>query len=433
MRSIRRLADRAAFDARIPGSVLAYLLVLALFREAQAQEGWTRFRGPDGTGISDSQSIPVTFQEADYRWNVPLPGSGHSSPVLWGRKLFLTCEIQESHERFVVCLDAGDGRILWTFKDTYEPYRNHSFNSFAASTPAVDAERVYVSWISGETFIVLALDHGGNQVWKRTMGDFQAMFGAGASPIVLDGVVIMGNDHDGQTSFLIGLDAKTGETRWKLPRKSGLASYVTPAVYRPQSGPVEVIFSSTAHGVSGIDPRTGKVNWELDGLFTLKNVASPVLAGELVFASGGQGGGGVESAVVRRGDGPSGRKPERAYVISSGLPYVPTPVVFAEHLYLWSDLGLVTCLEAATGNQVWQQEIGGQYFSSPVCVDGRLYGVSKKGEVVVIQASPQFQVLGRSQLPEGSYATPAVANGCIYFRTFGRLISVGASGEAARS
>jgi outer membrane protein assembly factor BamB len=381
--------------------------------------------------VSHARTIPVSFDEADYRWNLELPGSGHSSPVLWGDKLFLTCEARDEKQRFVVCIDARNGRVLWTWKDSFEEYRNHRFNSFAASTPAVDADRVYVSWVSGTTFIVLALDHGGNPIWHRSMGDFKARFGAGASPIVLDDVVIMGNDHAGQTSFLIGLDAKTGDTRWKLARNSGLTSYVTPAVYRPDSGPTEVIFVSPSHGITGLDPRTGEVRWELGGPFTLKNVASPVLAGEVVFATSGQGGRGVESAAVRRGDMPSGRKPERAYTIDAVLPYVPTPVVFQGHLFLWNDRGVVTCIEAAIGKKVWEEELGGEYFSSPICVDGRLYGVSKKGEVVVIEASPQYELLARSQLPEGSYATPAVAHGSIYFRTFHRLICVGEE-EGAR-
>jgi len=420
---------QAGVAGRILGAVLGCLLVFALPGQSGAQDGWTRFRGPDGTGVSDAPAIPVTFSEADYRWKVQLPGSGHSSPVLWGAKLFLTCENREECERSVVCVDAGDGRVLWTWQDTYETYRNHRFNSYAASTPAVDANRVYASWISGDTFIVLALDHDGNHLWQRRMGDFRARFGAGASPIVLEDIVIMGNDHAGETSFLIGLDARTGETRWKVPRKSGLTSYVTPAVHRPKNAPPEVIFVSPSHGITSLDPFTGSVNWELDGLFTQKNVASPVIAGEVVFATSGKGGRGVESAAVRWGDGPSGRKPELAYMLDFGLPYVPTPVAFDGHLFLWSDTGVVTCIEAATGEQVWQERVGGEYFSSPICVNGRLYGASKKGEVVVIKASPQYELLGRAQLPEGSYATPAVANGCLYFRTFNHLICVEGEGE----
>ena len=422
-------AARDGVARRIVAALLGLLLALAALADVRAQDDLTRFRGPDGTGVYTAPAIPVTFSEADYRWQVTLPGSGHSSPVFWGSKLFLTCETRAKSQRCVVCLEADDGRVLWTWKDTYETYRNHRFNSYAASTPAVDAERVYASWISGATFIVLALDHQGNQLWQRRMGDFESRFGAGASPIVLDDVVIMGNDHAGETSFLIGLDAGTGETRWKVPRKSGLASYVTPAVYRPKNGPPEVIFVSPSQGITGLDPLTGAVNWELDGLFTLKTVASPVIAGEMVFATSGKGGRGVESAAVRRGDGPSGRKPELAYALDSGLPYVPTPLVFDGHLFLWSDAGVVSCVEAATGKPIWQERVGGEYFSSPICLNGRLYGTTKQGEVVVLKASPQYELLGRSQLPEGSYATPAVVGGCIYFRTFNHLICVPANGK----
>lgn len=418
---MRRLADLR--EIHLP--VLACLLALGVVTEIQAQDEWTRFRGPDGRGIAGATDLPVSFDESDYLWNVELPGRGHSSPVLWGDKMFLTCERQQENTRSVICLDATDGGLLWSFDDTFETFRNHKFNSYATSTPAVDADRVYVSWVSGKTFVVLALDHHGKQVWQRRMGDFEARFGAGASPIVIDGLVIMGNDHAGETSFLIGLDAPTGQTRWKVPRTSGMASYITPSVYRPSSGPPEVVFVSPSHGFTGLDPATGKVNWELGGLFTKKTVACPTIAGDLIFATGGQGGRGVESATVRRGDAPTGRKPEVAYTIESGLPYVPTPVVFEDHIYIWTDGGTVTCVEAATGKQVWQEEVGNQYFSSPICVAGRLYCVSKKGEVVALDASPSFKPPARSQLPEGSYATPAVANGRLYFRTFNRVICVG--------
>ncbi len=450
MRSIRCLSDRAVFETDFAhdegtstvrfaacvgiarpllGGVLGCLLAVAMLSEVRAEDEWTRFRGPDGTGVTDALSIPVTFDEADYRWKVPLPGSGHSSPVLFGSKLFLTCEIREKNERFVVCLDTADGRILWSWKATFEPYSSHKFNSYAASTPALDAERVYVSWISGATFIALALDHQGNPLWERSLEAYQSRFGAGTSPIVLDDVVIVGNNHAGESCFLIGLDAKTGETRWKVPRKTGRTSFVVPAVYRPKDGPVEVIFVSPAHGITGLDPRSGKVNWELGGLFTQKTVSSPVIAGEVVFSTAGQGGRGVESAAVRRGDAPSGRQPELVYEVSDALPYVPTPIAVGEHLFIWADNGVVTCVEAQTGKQAWQERIGGEFFSSPICVGGRLYCVSKQGEVVVLEAAPQYKVLARNQLPEGSYATPAVANGCIYFRTFNHLICVEGKGK----
>jgi outer membrane protein assembly factor BamB len=404
--------------------LLGCLLGVMPLADVRAAGEWTRFRGPDGTGIVDAPAIPSTFSEADYRWNVELPGRGHSSPVLWGKKIFLTCEVREKKERSVVCLDSGDGRLLWSSTSPFEELQINKLNSHAASTPAVDADGVYVSWISGTTFIVLALDHDGKPLWERKLGDFKSVHGPGASPIVMDGIVIMGNDHAGEGAFLIGLDSKTGEIRWKRPRKSDKASYVTPAVYRPKEGPVELIYASPAHGFTGIDPQSGEVTWELGGLFAQKTAASPTLAGEVVFATGGSGGRGVESAAVRRGDGPSGRRPEVAYTVDAALPYVPTPIVFGSQMFVWADNGIVTCVDTSDGRKVWQQRVGGEYFGSPVCISGRLFNVSKQGEVVVLAASTKYELLGRSQLPEGSYATPAVAGGCVYFRTFSRLICV---------
>ncbi|HID78280.1 MAG TPA: hypothetical protein EYP56_20090 [Planctomycetaceae bacterium] len=402
----------------------AILLGIAAPRAAWAQRGWTRFRGPDGTGISWDESIPVTFDERAYRWQLPLPGSGHSSPAIWGEKLFVTCENRSQQQRSVVCIDTRAGRLLWEWKTTFEPYRSHSFNSYAAATPAVDARGVYVSWVSGNSVEVVGLDHAGRRLWTRRMEDFRSRFGAGASPIVLDGVVVVANDHGGQASFLAGLDAATGHLRWKVPRKSGLVSFITPAVFRSPSGAVELVFVSPSHGITGVEPATGAVLWEVSGLFTQKTVASPVIAGQRVFATSGRGGRGVESALVRRGDAATGQKAGRLGQIDTDLPYVPTPVACDGYLFIWTDHGVVSCAEVATGKVLWRERVGGQYFASPVCVAGKLYGVSKKGEVVVLDAGPEFKLLGRSQLPEGSYATPAVADGCIYFRTFEHVLCV---------
>ncbi len=417
---------RWALDTAGLLAVLGCLLALGPLDQARAQSGWTRFRGPDGAGVGEASSIPVAFDEANYRWQTKLPGDGHSSPVLWENKVFLTCRLEDQNQRMVVCLSAVDGRILWLWKDRFEEYKQHSFNNFAASTPAVDADRVYVSWVSGKTFMVLALDHNGQEVWQRRMEDYQSRFGAGASPIVLDGLVIMGNLHPGKSSFLIGLDAATGQTRWQLKRTSASTSFVTPAVYRPKNGPPELIFASHAHGITSVDPRTGQVNWEVGELFTMKIVTSPVVADGLIFATAGKGGAGRESVAVRPPTTDSGGRGELVYKLESSLPYVPTPIACGEYLFVYSDAGVVTCIRAATGEQLWQERVSGELFSSPVRLGNRIYSVTKKGEVVVIEASSQYKPLAQSRLPEGSYATPAVANDCMYFRTFTHLICVGA-------
>jgi len=385
---------------------------------------WTRFRGPDGTGIGQGESIPVSFAEADYLWKVKLPAAGHSSPVLWGDRIFLTCSHDEEEQREVVCLDAGSGKTLWSTKMPFTPYRHNKLNSFAASTPAVDADHLYINWISGETFVALALDHAGNMLWRREMGEFEARHGAGASPIALGGMMIVGNDNK-KTSFLAGLDGKTGKTVWEIKRNSKMTSYVTPAVFRPSNGTPEVVFLNEANGMTGVDPASGKKKWESDKLFTLKSVASPVVAGSVIFATAGAGGAGRQAAAVRPGDKPADRIPTVAWELKRELPYVPTPIAVGELLYIVSDLGVMTCVKAATGEQVWQKRLDGSVYASPVCVNRRIYTITRDGKVIVLEAGPEYKVLAKHTLPEQTDATPAIANGRMYIRTLNHLICIG--------
>ena len=401
-------------------SFIACLMTVALaFSAARGQE-WTRFRGPDGTGIGRGASIPTSFADDGYRWKVKLPAPGHSSPVLWGERIFLTCAPPSGPGRQVVCLHADDGRILWSWKDTFRPYNQNRLNSFAASTPAVDAERVYLSWVSGAAFEAVALNHDGKLLWRRKVDDFKARHGAGASAIVLDGVVIAGNTHIGESSFMIGLDAATGEVRWKRDCKSGPTSYITPGIYRPPGGEVEVLFVSSSHGVTSLDPSTGRLNWEAGGPFQLKSVASPNVAGSLVFASAGQGGSARQSAVVRPGRGDT--KADVAYRLGEFAPYVPTPIAVGEHLFVLHDRGRLTCVEPATGKVLGEQKFSGTFYPSPVSVNGRIYCINTKGEVTVVSADPQCKVIATSQLPEGTHATPAIAHGRMYLRTYNHLL-----------
>jgi len=402
----------------------ACLTVLVVLCGAAGGQEWTRFRGPDGTGIGKGQSIPVSFTEADYLWNVKLAGPGHSSPVLWGDRIFLTCTHDDLEQREVVCLDAKSGKTLWSTKMPFTPYRHNRQNSFAASTPAVDAERVYVNWISGGVFVALALDHAGNTLWQREMGEFKAPHGAGASPIALGGLMIVGNDNK-ESSFLAGLDGKTGKTVWQIERNSRMTSYITPTVYRPKQGNPEVVFVSEANGMTGVDAVSGQQMWESDKLFTLKSVSSPVVAGDVIFATAGAGGAGRQSAAVRLGDTLTGRDPTVAWKLDRDLPYVPTPIAIGEHLYILSDAGVITCVVAATGKQVWQEDLNGKFYTSPVSVNGRIYLVTRNGEVIVLKAGPEYKVLAKSTLPEKTDATPAIANGRMYIRTLNHLICIG--------
>ncbi len=402
----------------------ACLMVLVVQCGAAGGQEWTRFRGPDGTGIGTGESIPVAFSEADYLWKVKLPGPGHSSPVLWGERIFLTCTHDSSEQREVICLDARSGRTLWSTKMPFTPYRHNKLNSFAASTPAVDAEHVYVNWISGGTFVALALDHAGNTLWRREMGEFKATHGAGASPIALGGLMIVGNDNK-ETSFLAGLNGKTGKTAWQIKRNSKMTSYSTPAVYRPKEGSPEVVFVSEANGMTGVDSVSGQQKWESDKLFRFKSVASPVVAGGVIFATAGAGGAGRESAAVRPGDTVTGREATVAWKLDRDLPYVPTPIAIGEHLYILSEAGVMTCVVTDTGEQVWQEDLDERFYASPVCVNGRIYLITRNGEVNVLEAGSEYKVLATSTLPEKTDATPAIANGRMYIRTHNHLICIG--------
>jgi outer membrane protein assembly factor BamB len=416
------------------------MLLVVLCTAASAQE-WTRFRGPDGKGIGRADGIPAKIDESSYAWKVKLPGPGHSSPVLWGKKIFLTCEgpgkiarpsrrgrggpaapaVQANRQ--LVCLSADGGKVLWTWAEKFTTYRHNGLNSFAASTPAADAQRVYITWASGGKYFAVAIDHAGKEVWKHQLGDFSAKHGAGASPVVIGGVVLVGNDHAGKTSTLNGLDAKTGRTIWKIDRKSGPASYIAPAIHRTKGGKPEAIFVSCAEGVTSVDPATGAINWTVDCKFTLKAVASPVFAGGLIYASTGRGGG-RESAVIRP---PSGAKRASiAFKLDKEVPYVPTPIAVGDYLFVLNDNGTLTCIEPATGKKLWREKFSGVHYPSLVAIDDRIYVSNNKGEIATVQAAGEYKLLATSKLPEATQATPAIANGCMYIRTVNHLICVGA-------
>ena len=404
---------------------------LAAACAATGQE-WTRFRGPNGTGISHATTIPTVWSGSDINWKTALRGVGHSSPVVWGDKVFVTSCDEQAEEFLVICVSSENGEILWQKAYGQSPHEKHRFNSFASATPSVDAERVYVCRTEAARVVLCALDHDGAQIWERDLGPFEGNHGSGTSPIVHKELVILANEQRGD-SFLIAVDSRTGETRWQVPRSSDRGNYSTPCLYSPkQSAPV-LIFNSDVHGISALDPDTGRKVWELAGVFSQRSVSSPVIAGDLIFGSCGSGGGGNYVVAVRPGDPLGGRQPGRAYEIRRSAPYVPTGVCAGDWLYLWSDGGIVSRVRAATGEVDWQERVGGNFFGSPVCVDGRLFCISTEGEVVVVGSSERFEVLARNQLNESTHSTPAIAGGRMYIHTGQHLLSVGGEGRPEKS
>lgn len=386
-----------------------------------AQE-WSRFRGPNGTGISDAKTIPVAWTDKDFNWKISLPAGGNASPVLWGHRIFLP--VADESQFSILCIDERDGRQIWKKDYPHAPYHLHKFNSFASGSCAADEDRIYFTRQDGREMFLCALTQAGEPMWEFSLGEFETQHGGGQSPIVYQDLVVVPNDED-LAGQIVAVDRKTGEKRWSIPRRPGTADYSVPCVYeQPGKSPL-LIFNSQDDGVSAVNPLTGKVAWStINEVLKLRTVSSPVVAAGLTFATCGSGGGGNYVVAVKPPEDGSA-KAEIQYTIRKAAPYVPTPIAYDGRLFLWGDGGIVTCADPATGETKWQERVGGNYFSSPVCVDGKIYGTSDSGEVVVIAGGDEFKVLARSDLGEATRATPAVANGRIYFRTWEHLISIG--------
>lgn len=384
---------------------------------AQGQE-WTRFRGPNGSGISPTTTVPTQWTESDYNWRVSLPGVAHSSPVVWGDKVFVTSAKDDTAERFVLCLSAADGRVLWKRNYPSSAHPKHLRNSFASSTPAVDQDHVYVSWTTPEDYALLAFDHDGREAWHISLGPFVSQHSGGTSPIVYRDMVVLGNDQDG-TSFLTAVGCRDGKTVWRAERRSAVVAYSTPCVLEQDKRPAELIFNSEAHGISSIDPYTGHTNWELP-VFDKRSVSSPIIAAGLVFGTCGSGGGGGWVAAVK-----PGLEPKLAYKLTDAAPYVPTLLAKGELLFMWSDKGVVSCMRAASGEKIWRERVGGNYSGSPVCAGNHLYCIAEDGTVVVLAASEKYELVSRNPLGEDSRSTPAISGGRMYLRTYSHLVSIG--------
>jgi len=405
---------------------LAFGLVSILPSAARPAETgrWPRFRGPNGAGISHATTVPVRWSADDCNWRVKLPGGGHSSPVVWDGRVFVTCTDARTARRTVLCLTAGDGREMWRKDFPGRPHRMHRDNSYASATPAVDEKGVYLAWATPREVTLLSLDHAGRDRWRRGLGAFDSMHGHGTSPIAVGGLVVLANDQRG-TASLIAVDRQTGKTRWQAERRSGLTPASTPCVFRAAGLPPRLIFTTTAHGISAVDPNTGQTDWELPKVFLDRCVGSPVFDRGRVVASYGYGQRGTRLVAARPGEKARGVEPKIAWDLKKSVPLVPTPIAKDGRLFLWSDDGTTAAMEIETGKLLWRQRVEGSFYGSPVWVDGRLYCISKKGEVVVLAAADAFRQLARVPLGEKSFATPAVAGGVMYLRTWSHLLAVG--------
>ncbi|MBN1816577.1 MAG: PQQ-binding-like beta-propeller repeat protein [Sedimentisphaerales bacterium] len=408
--------------------LMCYTILFLLVTGAYGQN-WPRFRGPNGSGISEAKGIPIRWTDSDYRWKAKLPGQGHSSPAVWKEKLFITCG--NKNDVSLLAMDANRGNILWEKDYTLAPYRMNSLNHYAAASPACDERAVYAIWSTAEETSVLALDHSGTSLWSKSFGSTFSQHGPCKTPMLVDDLVVFtmeqrANSKDVKSCWY-ALDKNTGSIRWQLQRDyASHISYSTPCVYTTSEGRNQIVFSSKSHGITGVDPLSGKVLWEEMTACPARVVASPIVVGDLVIANCGDAGTGMQlTALIPPKD--AGAQPTIAYTLTDRkiLPYVTMPLVVGDLMFTFHDTGPVCCFDAKTGQTIWTEKPGGRFYCSPVYVDGNIYCVTMDGKVVVIKASREYRLLAVNDLGEQTQASPAVADNRLYLRTLTQVFCVG--------
>ena len=412
------MTDKCSFR-----SLAAFLVATAVSVSCHS-ENWPRFRGPNGSGVS-ADSLPTSWTEDDYLWKIDLPGIGHGSPVVWNEKLFINGANDEGTIRTVQCRSTKSGELIWEKEFAASEHKTHKFNSFATSTPCVDADHVYTSWGSPEELVIIALTHDGEVVWEnRDLGTVIGGHGFGTSPIIYHDLIVVANDTE-KASSLIALDRLNGEKVWEMPRPGGRLNFATPCVFEREDEDDLLIFSAWPIGVTAVHAQTGKLAWELESYDVNKGqraVASPIVYDDLILVNCAFVNNPKHLVVLK----PIAETAEEVFrVDNSTVPHIPSLLAYQGLVYAWADKGICTCYEIETGQKVWQQRIGGNYFSSPVCADGAIYCVDGDGHCVVIEAGREYRELARIDLGDASRSTPAIADGRMFLRTFSQLMAIG--------
>jgi len=431
-------------------------VILSVAGRIFAQD-WPGWRG-DGRGISPENNLPLKWSEDEgVKWKTPIPGAGHSSPIVWGNRIFVTTAVAEDPnvESFrggvymggnrqkpdeseytysVICLDADEGNVMWSKAVARQSpkTRRHTKNTYASETPVTDGKYVFASFGSAGLFCV---DFEGNVVWQRDLGLMrrQRGWGTGASPILFRDTVIFNCDSD-DDSYIAAFDKVTGNPVWRTERNEG-ASWGTPFLFEAESRTI-VVTNATRH-MRGYDAASGKLLWECAG-GSMITVPSPVAAQGLVFLSSGHSLGFLRPQPIiavrpeALGDitPPKGQSQSDGIAWShrSGGSYVPSPIAIGEYLYVPQDRGSVTCYEARTGKTMYEkQKLGARntITSSPVSGDGKIYVQTEDGECYVVKPGPVFEILAVNKLDEIFCASPAVSAGKIFLRGRKHLYCIG--------
>jgi outer membrane protein assembly factor BamB len=386
--------------------VLLLLLVLNL-----PLSDWPQFRGPTGQGHSDEQGLPLSWSETkNVRWKVAIPGRGWSSPVVQGDRIWLTTATDEGKSLRALSIDRNSGAIVQNIEviRLKSAKLTNSKNSFASPTPVIDGERVYVHFGAYGT---ACLTQSGEIVWKTRLEYDNGQHGTGGSPIVYEDLLIISCDGN-DVQFVVALDKLTGKVKWKKSRE-GYQAYSTPLVVSLPGG--DQVISPGAFRAVAYEPRSGKELWQVRYGEGFSNVPRPVYGDGLVFICTGFQ---QPSMLAVRLDGKGDVTNSKVeWKLDRGVPLTPSPLLVGNELYMVTDNGIATCVDAKTGKEYWRARVGGNHSASPIYADGRIYFLSEEGESVVIAPGQQLKHLTTNQLDGRTLASMAVSSGSIFIRS----------------
>jgi outer membrane protein assembly factor BamB len=412
--------------------ILGIVAVLMLSLSVAQAENWPQWRGPNLNGLSNEKNLPVKWTaEENIVWKVQTPGVTGSTPIIWRDRIFLN--LAEGDNLALWCVDKAKGTVLWKqpLGGGNVKMRKHNMSS---PSPVTDGRAVYVMTGTG---ILKAFDFAGKELWGRDIqkeyGEFGLLWGYASSPLLHEDSLYVQVLHGMKTdepSYVMRLDKKNGKTLWKVDRPTNAIrespdSYTTPALLR--YGKTTEIVITGADCVTGHDPANGKELWRANGLNPDNNpsyriVASPIIFNEVIYAPTR-----VKPLLALRAGGRGDITSSHVLWSTVNGPDVPTPVTDGKYFYIINDRGIVWCLDAKTGAEVYgQQRIKpGTYSGSPVLADGKIYITNEDGLTTVLAAGPKFEVLSENPLNDYTLSSPAISDGRIYIRTAGFLYSIG--------
>ena len=395
-----------------------------------AAENWPGWRGPRGDGTSEETDVPLDWDGASGKniaWKVAIPGTGHSSPVVWNDRIWIASCVEETQDRLLLCLDRTTGETIWRKVVVHSPLeKKHGLNSYASSTPVTDGKQVYVTFLEGGQMTVAAYDLDGEQQWIVRPGSFSSVHGYCSCPVLFEDKVIINGDHDGD-SYLVALNQKDGSTEWKVPRENKTRSYSTPLIRH--IGDRDQMILSGSLSVASYDPNTGARHWIIDGP-TEQFVASVVYNGEYIFMTCGFP---DHHMLAIRPDG-QGNVTEThvAWRTTENCSYVPSPIAVGDYFLVVSDEGIASCFEAKSGKRTWKQRLGPHYSASLVAAAHAAWFLSDEGVMTIVKPGPRFEAIAKNALDEACYASPAISQGHVYLRAEKHLYCIGPSSTPVR-